>query len=69
MRRVVALARLFATNPASFVLATIFPNELTLAVTFILLELSDILLAIGPHEVTLSVHFVVHPVSVVNFVV
>jgi hypothetical protein len=69
MRRVVALARLFSTHPASFVLTAIFPNELTLAVTLIFLELSDILLAIGPHEVTLSVHFVVHPVSVINLVV
>lgn len=62
---VVARARLLAPDPASFVLPPVFPDEFTLSVALVFLELADVLLAVGPYKVPLTVHLIVQPFACV----
>lgn len=47
--KVVAYSALLSAIPATFVLATVTPNEAAFAVALIFLELALVLLAVGPN--------------------
>ena len=53
---------LLAPVPATFVLATIAPNELAFTVALVLLELTNVLFAVRPDEMSVAVHLIVEPV-------
>ena len=67
--QVVANSALFTTEPATFVLSAILPDEAALAMAFVLLELTLVLLAIGPDQVSKAVHFIVEPLAGVALLV
>ena len=62
---VVADAALFTSIPAALILSTILPDESSLTVALILLELSLILLAVRPDKMAIAVHFIVQPLTCV----
>lgn len=62
---VVSNAALLTIYPGAFIFATIFPNELTFAMSFVLLKLTNILLPVSPGQMTFAVHLIVEPLSLV----
>jgi hypothetical protein len=66
---VVTGTTLFTLHPATCVLATIFPNEASLTMPLVFLELTYILFAIRPNQMAMSMHFIIKPISVVLLVV
>ena len=59
--QIVANSALLAFIPTAFVLSVVPPDEATLAMSFVFLELTLVLLAVGPEQVAKSVHLVVQP--------
>ena len=58
---VVASARLFASDPATFILSTIFPDKLAFSMALVFLEFSDVLFSVWPYQVSLAVHLIIQP--------
>jgi len=49
--------------PLSNVLTAISPNESTLALTFVIDEVSVVLLPVFPGQITLAIHLVLLPIA------
>ena len=60
---------LFSFEPLTVVFAAILPLEFSVAVAFVLSELSDILFAIRPNKVAVPMHFIVQPFTLVLFTI
>ena len=67
--QVVANSALFPAEPATLVLSAVLPDEATLAMALILLEITLVLLTIGPDKVAEAVHFIVKPLAGVPLLV
>lgn len=60
------LAVLFAVVPITFVLAAIWPEELSISFLFVILILANVFAAVSPRESASAVHFILAPLSVVD---
>ena len=59
----VAFTVLFALFPSAFVFSTVAPNEFTLTMAFVVLELANVLIAARVNYVSVAVHFVFKPLA------
>lgn len=62
-------AGLLSADPLAIILASIFPDKLTFAVTLIFFKRANILFAVGPLKVTFAMHLVVQPGALVALLI